>query len=236
LSLAELSRKTGLHRATVYRFTRTLEVEGFLTYDPDSGLYSVGPAWAAALYSLGTDTVFGEIFRDDMRTLAETVGETVALAVRRGDRVQVINITDSSHAFAPQLPDSVLIPLNASWNVHARVHLAFSSKDTQRRMLAIPAVRYTDNTITDRRALGERLTQVAEQGIAYSHEEYRKGLCAAAVPVLVKGDVMLAVGVVAPVERFSKPDLERFSRELRAAAHSMGARLEKAASAWNLSR
>ncbi|NLO28434.1 MAG: helix-turn-helix domain-containing protein [Actinobacteria bacterium] len=34
LSLADLSRRTGLRRATVYRFARTLETEGFLSYDP----------------------------------------------------------------------------------------------------------------------------------------------------------------------------------------------------------
>ncbi len=63
LSLADLTRRTGLHRATAYRFARTLEAEGFLTFDPDTNLYSVGPAWAAALYSLGSDNALADILR-----------------------------------------------------------------------------------------------------------------------------------------------------------------------------
>ena len=48
LSLAELSRRTGLHKGTVFRFVKTLEADSYLTYNSESGLYSVGPAWAAA--------------------------------------------------------------------------------------------------------------------------------------------------------------------------------------------
>ena len=57
LSLTELSRLTGLHRATVYRFVKTLENEGYLV-STEAGSYAIGPAWAMQLYSLGSDTVF----------------------------------------------------------------------------------------------------------------------------------------------------------------------------------
>lgn len=232
LSLADLSRRTGLHRATVYRFARTLETEGFLTYDPDSGLYSVGPAWAAALYSLGTDTVLAEILNDDMHALSEAVGETVTLAVRRGDHVQIIAITHSSRVFRPRLPSSSLVALNEFWNVHAKIHLAYASDDTRRRMLAIPATRYTENTMTDRKAIAACLAKVVEEGAAYDLEEQQKGVCAIAVPVFERGDVALALGVVVPVERFAEADVERLRRELTTVAGLMGARLKKAAYAW----
>lgn len=231
LSLADLSRRTGIHRATVYRFVRTLETEGFLTHDPDSGLYSVGPAWAAALYSLGNNTVLAEILNDDMHALSEAINETVALAVRRGDHVQIIAVSDSSQPFRPRLPTSALVALNESWNVHAKIHLAYASEDTKRRMLAIPPRRYTENTLTDRKAIAASLARVTEEGVAYDFQEHQKGVCAMAVPVF-KGGVILALGVVVPVERFTEADVERLRRELTAVAGSMGTRLEKAAHTW----
>ena len=42
LSLSELSRKTGLHKATVHRFVKTLESEGYLV-SVDPGCYTIGP-------------------------------------------------------------------------------------------------------------------------------------------------------------------------------------------------
>lgn len=232
LSLADLSRRTGLHRATVYRFARTLEAEGFLTYNPDSGLYSVGPAWATALYSLGTDTVLAEILNDDMDALSQALRETVTLAVRRGDHVQIIAITHSSRVFRPRLPGSSLVALNELWNVHAKIHLAYASDDTRRRMLAVPATRYTENTLTDRKAIAACLAKVAEEGVAYDLEEHQKGVCAIAVPVFERGDLVLTLGVVVPVERFAEADVQRLQRELTTVNGLMGARLEKAAYAW----
>jgi DNA-binding IclR family transcriptional regulator len=232
LSLADLSRRTGLHRATVYRFVRTLEAEGFLVCDPDSGLYSVGPAWATALYSLGNETVLAGILNDDTHTLSEAIGETVTLAVRRGDQVQIIAITHSSRLFRPRLPNSSLVALNQFWNVNAKVHLAFASEDTRRRMLAIPATRYTEKTMTDRKVIAACLARVAEEGVAYDLEEQQKGVCAIGVPVFERGAVVLALGCVVPVERFTEADVERLRRELIAAAGMMGARLERAAYTW----
>jgi IclR family transcriptional regulator, KDG regulon repressor len=232
LSLADLSRRTGLHRATAYRFARTLEVEGFLTFDPDTNLYSVGPAWAAALYSLGSDNVLADILQEDLAALAESIQETVALAVRRGDHVQIIRRHDSSQIFRPQLPEGVLVPLNHTWNVHATIHLAYASEDTKSRLLAVPPPRFTERTITDPNAVRERLDQVVKEGVAYDCEEHRRGVCAVAVPIFVKNDMILALGAITPVERFAPTDVEQLVPRLRQAAGDMGRRLENVSSSW----
>jgi len=232
LSLADLTRRTGLHRATAYRFARTLEAEGFLTFDPDTNLYSVGPAWAAALYSLGSDNALADILREDLASLADDIQETVALAVRRGDHVQIIRKHDSSQIFRPQLPDGVLVPLNHTWNVHATVHLAYASEDTKRRLLAVPPPRFTERTLVDPEAVRERLDQVVSEGVAYDCEEHRRGVCAVAVPIFVKNDMILALGAITPAERFTSTDIERLVPRLKEAALDMGRRLEDVSTNW----
>ena len=232
LSLAALARRTGLHRATTYRFARTLEAEGFLTFDPDTELYSVGPAWAAALYSLGSDNALSDILKEDLKALAEDTGETAVIAVRRGDHIQIISITDSSRVFRPQLPESSWVPLYETRNVHAVIHLAYASEDTKRRMLAMTPPRYTDNTIIDRATIKTRLAKVADEGVAFDYEEHRKGVCAVAVPIFKKNDMVLALGSVIPVERFTCADVDRLVPLLKQTALSIGTRLESLSSGW----
>lgn len=226
LSLSELGRRTGLHRGTVHRFVKTLQAEGFLTFDASTGLYRVGPAWAVALYSLGGNSVLSEILNHDLQMLAETTGECATLSVRRGDQIQMVDVVSTSSSFVPARTASSFVPLSEHAMVHPRVHLAYSSEDTRKRMLAVPAVRHTDHTVTDRAAIEARLAQTAAEGIAYSRDDYRKGASAVAVPVFLRGEVIAAVGLVVPSERFND-NLERYTRELRAAAAAMGRRLEE---------
>jgi IclR family acetate operon transcriptional repressor len=99
-------------------------------------------------------------------------------------------------------------------------------------MLAIPATRYTDKTLTDRKVIAERLARIVEEGVAYDFEEQQQGVCAIAVPVFEKGSVVLSLGAVVPVERFGEADVGKLKQALIAASGVMGARLEKAAYAW----
>lgn len=225
LSLSDLSRRTGLHRATIHRFVKTLEMGGYLISDAGSGLYSIGPAWAMALYALGSDTIFAEILSTDLRALAESSHETVALGVRRGDNVQIFDAQPPSRGFVPKLPPSRLHSLHVTWNVHSQLLLAFSSEDTKRRMLAVPATRYTEHTVVDPEAVRQRLERVAREGVAYDREELHIGTCAVAVPVMLWGRAVAALALIVPVERFSDDAVPSFIDQLHVAAHAMEERL-----------
>lgn len=226
LSLSELGRRTGLHRATVHRFVKVLESEGFLTLDAATGLYRVGPAWAAALFMLGGNSVLSEILNHDLQALADATGEAVSLSMRKGDQIQVISVVSTKSSFVPAVPPGPLLPLSEHSMVHTRIHLAYSDPETRERMTAVPPIRHTDNTVTDRAVIRERLAQTAAEGIAHSHEEYRRGASAIAVPVCSRGEMIAGLGLVAPTERYDLK-VEEYSRELRAAAAAMGRRLDE---------
>jgi DNA-binding IclR family transcriptional regulator len=226
LSLSELGRRTGLHRATVHRFAKALQAEGFLTLDAVTGLYRVGPAWAAALFVLGGNSILSEILNHDLQALAETTGEAVSLSVRKGDQIQMISVVSTSSSFVPAISPGPFVPLSEHALVHARIHLAYSDEQTRKRMTAVPAIRHTDQTVTDRAVIEARLVQEAAAGIAYSREAYRRGASALAVPVFSQGDVVAALGLVVPTERFDA-NVESYSRVLRDAAAAMGRRLDE---------
>lgn len=234
LTLAELARKTGMHKATVHRIAKTLEVEGFLTRISDPPTYIVGPAWAASLYTLGTGTALGRILDHDVPVLAETCGETVVLSVRRGEFVQIVRVCyPSSLAFLPGLATGALQPLSANSHINSFIHLAFADAQTQQRVLAMPLTRYTDNTVTDTELLRDRLAAAKENRLAIEAEEYKKGICAVGVPVIANGQVMTAVAIVMPVERFNEASIERHTAHLQAAAVHMASRFVAAGGSFN---
>src|SRR5512138_2807833 len=41
-TLDELTKRTGLDKSTVYRILRTIEKSGYIRFDPEDGLYSLG--------------------------------------------------------------------------------------------------------------------------------------------------------------------------------------------------
>jgi DNA-binding IclR family transcriptional regulator len=225
LSLTELSRTTGLHRATIYRQVKTLENEGYLVAS-GSGSYSVGPAWAMALHALGSDTVFAEILSTDMQALAESSRETVVLGVRRGDSVQTAHVLPPSRSFVPRLPQSRIHPLHVSWNVHCQILLAFSSEETRRRMAGIRQTRYTERTVVDPKDIKARLERAAKERVAFDREEFYLGTCGVGVPIIWRGNAVAALALIVPVERFTDDALPAFVEQLRSSVRDMERRLD----------
>ena len=227
LSLAELGRRTGLNPATVYRYVHTLLSKGYLIRDAVTGHYRIGPTFAMSLFSLGGSGVLAQILEEDLGDLASATGEGASLSLRAGEEILITNIIPPSSGFGQMIPANSVWPLTATWHPQVRVHLAYADADTRRRILEIPAVRYTDKTVTNRDELEALLEKTKREGIAYSCEERAKGRAAVVVPVLVQGSLMAALGLHIPPKRFDKTHLDRYVPQLRSMAETMGRRLEE---------
>lgn len=227
LSLAELGRRTALNPGTVYRYVQTLQQKGYLIQDPATGHYRVGPAFAMSLFSLGGNSILLQILEGDLTRFAETTGEGASLSLRRGDEILNVNVIPPSSGFGQVIPSNSAWPLTETWSAQVRVHLAYADEETRKRALATPAVRYTENTITDRAELDKLLERTRREQIAYSREERARGRAAVAVPIMVGNALAAALGLHIPPERFDDEHLERYVPELRAAAEAMGERLSK---------
>lgn len=84
LSLAELSRRCGLHKTTVLRLARTLAQSGYLV-QRDDGDWRLGPAagWLGARYQAGFDVQ--NVLEPALRELTIQTGESAAFYVREGN-------------------------------------------------------------------------------------------------------------------------------------------------------
>lgn len=221
LTLSEISRATGLPVATVFRLAGELEEGGFLQRDA-SGRYSLG----IRLWEMGLLTpVHGhlrEIAMPFLLNLQYNTRETVQLAVCDGlDAVYVEKLT-MDVGVPVQSRIGARIPLHAT--AVGQVLLAHSDEMFIDLIANMPLNRYTENTITTKRALLRNLDEVRKRGFAHSTEEYLAGSTAIAAPIIVNGKVDAAIGVV---NYGLLADIEKFVPELNEACRGLSARLEE---------
>lgn len=193
LTLSQISRTTGLPVATVYRLAGELEEGGFLQKDPSGGFRLGVRLWEMGLLT----PVHGrlrEVAMPFLLNLQYATRETVQLAVCDGlDAVYVEKLT-SEVGIPVQTRIGARIPMHAT--AVGQVMLAYGSEELIDAVVSAPLTQYTENTITSKRALLKELSIIRERGYALSTEEYVAGSTAIAAPVIVRGQVEAAIGVV----------------------------------------
>ena len=207
-SLVELARTTQLHKATTYRMTRTMEAEGFLVFDPESGNYHLGPAVIPLSYLAQAPSELERMAKPFLEKLAAESGETANLAIETEGTFIVVGSVLTSHTFKPSLPvGRVLTDLS---NAHGKLFVALKAPEERAlflNRLQPPATKYS---LTDRRQIETELERVAEEGVAYDLEEHGLGVCSVAAPVFgPKGAIIATISVVAPKERFGPDERKR---------------------------
>jgi DNA-binding IclR family transcriptional regulator len=212
VGLAELARRTGLHKATVHRLVGELvsnrlldRVEG--GYRLSGGLFELG-----MLASVERSLL--ELAMPFLQDLYERTHETVHLGVRESaEVVYVAKIGGHRQAAVPSRTGGRM-PLYCT--ALGKVLLAHADPDLRRAVLSGPLERRTPRTIVAAGILARQLEEVLETGVAFEHEESAVGITCVAAPVLVGGtDVVAAVSVTGPTTRLQP---EQHVAAVRAAA------------------
>ncbi|MFF0869806.1 IclR family transcriptional regulator [Nonomuraea sp. NPDC003560] len=221
VSLAELVRRTGLHKATVHRLSGDLVANRLLDradggYRLSRGLFELG-----MLASLERSLL--ELAMPFLQDLYERTHETVHLGVREGhDVVYVAKIGGHRQARAPSRTGGRM-PLHCT--AIGKALLAYAGPDLRREVLTGPLERRTPHTVVVPSILRGQLRRVTETGVAFEAEESAVGLVCVAAPVLGRGDEPLAaISVAGPTGRF-RP--EGHVAAVRAAAAALGSTLTR---------
>ena len=197
--LAELVRRTGLHKATVHRLAGELVAHRLL--DRVDGGYRL----SGGLFELGmrasVERSLLEVAMPFLQELYERTHETVHLGVREGHEVVYIaKIGGHRQARAPSRAGGRM-PLHCT--AIGKALLAHSDPSLRREILSAPLERRTPHTIVAPGLLRRQLAQVAEAGVAFEHEESAPGINCVAAPVFGPGDELLAaVSITGPTSRF----------------------------------
>lgn len=125
LTLAELSRRTGLHKTTALRIARTLAVDHYLVQKED-GSWRLGRAvgWLGACYQATFDV--HDVVEPVLRELTIQTGESASFYVREGNQRTCLARVDGPQTIRHHVRVGIGLPLNLG--APGRVILAFSGE------------------------------------------------------------------------------------------------------------
>lgn len=200
MSLAEISRASGLNKTTTHRLLRALQSESLIDRNPATSAYSLG----AGLMALGVQALASSDLRRRvrpvLRTLARETGETATLEVPFEDNMLILDEVAGNHVVGSAGN------IGTRWPIHAtstgKAWLAFDESGIER--LAEQLKPMTSSTLTEREALLPQLAEIRRRGYAVTVDEVEDGYTAVATIIRgVLGDVQGALSVGGPTQRLT---------------------------------
>lgn len=208
-TVTELTGAFDLSKSSIHNYLSTLEQDGYVV--KENNVYQVG----LRLLDLGGHARRRErlydIAKDEISELAVETGELANVLVEENGmgvylhRKQGENAvkTDSYIGQRVYLHNTALGNAILAHLPHDRVHKILDEHGMPKT---------TENTITDRNKLFDKLERVREKGVAFDDEARVKGLRCVAVPIVNNNDTVEgAISVSGPASRFQE---SKFREEL----------------------
>ncbi len=220
LTISQLSKKTGLSRASVRRCLHTLSKLGFVGSDDERNFYlrprilSLGHSYLSSMPLATAQPI--------LEHLSQILHESCSIALLDGIDIVYVARANVTRIMAIDLGVGTRLP--AFCTSMGRVLLANLSPDELENVLpTIEFTRYTDRTLTSVERLRQELTKVRGEEYAIVDQELEVGLRSMAVPVRnPMGRVVAAINSGAHGQRVSVQDMQtRFLPYLRAAAQEL---------------
>ncbi len=200
MTLAEISRASGLNKTTTHRLLRALQSEALIDRNPATSAYSLG----AGLMALGVQALASSDLRRRvrpiLRTLARETGETATLEVPFEDSMLILDEVAGNHVLGSAGN------IGTRWPIHAtstgKAWLAFDEAGIERLDEQLKPL--TGSTLTDPSALQPQLAEIRRRGYAVTVDEVEEGFTAVATIIRgVLGDVQGALSIGGPTQRLT---------------------------------
>ena len=195
LTLAELSRRTGLHNTTVLRLARTLAQAGYMV-QREEGQWRLGPAagWLGARYQAGFD--INNVVEPTLRDLSKATQESASFYVREGEERACIARVEGPQSVRHHVRIGMRLPLNLG--APGRVILAFSGEP------------------------GSVYEEIRRQGYHVSMGEREPQVSSVAAPVFgLNWRLLGSMCISGPTSRLSRQQLDAHARTVMDAANRL---------------
>lgn len=199
--VTELADELEMGKSTVHSHLNTLQECGYVTREDDE-------------YRLGLKFLdLGGYIRNRMELFETAEPEIKKLAQDTGELANLMTEENGMGVYLYRSKGSNAVDLDTYAGLRTYLHstglgkaiLAYSPRDRVEEIIdvhGLPGI--TDETVTNRAELFEKLEEVREQGYAIDDGERLEGLRCVAAPVQTEGDYVVgAVSVSAPASRVS---------------------------------
>jgi DNA-binding IclR family transcriptional regulator len=177
-------------------------------------------------FSILSNRPGGALRHDILRRVVQEVGESCNLTVLDGTQVTYLDRVESKWPLRITFQQGSKVPAYCS----ASGKLFLALMQPAKRDLVISEMnfeRMTDNTVTEKSALLNELSDIRRDGYALDREEFLAGLVCLAVPIIhQKGRNRVcaaALAIQAPVTRMSQAEMIKKIPLLQNAAKAMSA-------------
>lgn len=225
LSNAEISRRLQIPKSSASYILRTLEQQGYLHRDPQSGRYRVG----LKILSLSRGALSGidvrEVALPIMRNLTEKTSLTCHLAILDGPEAVYIE----------KVEPTGFIRMDTWVGRRMRVHatsvgkalVAYIPQERLEKMIADrPMEKRTPKTITTMPRLLKELERVRALGYSVDDEENNLGARCLGAPVFnQQGNIEAALGLSGPISQVNSQTMPRIVEALKDAARHVSIQL-----------
>lgn len=183
LSLAQLTRETGIPKSTLYRILTTLQERECVVFDKERNRYRLGlKLWELGSAFLNQSDLYSAAV-GTMKELAETCGESIFLGVLDDGEVVYVRRRESPKSVMAVRKLGQRVPVHCTATGTAM--MAFlPSEDVKQILDGHAQERFNPKTVTDPSKLKRRLEHVRETRVAVVDGEYNEELLCVASPVL----------------------------------------------------
>ncbi len=225
LSVADLVRTIGLSQNSAFRITQTLHDRGYLHRRESDKRYTL----SNRLFDLSRPRVHEKSLalcaHESLRELRDLTGETVQLLVRSAARGVVLEQVSGRHPVKVMGEVGMRVPLYSC--APGKAILAFlPESDLEEWLASVKLKKFTDTTLSNRRALLADLAETRARGFATDRAEGLAGIHCVGAPVFNAYEYpVAAVTVMAPVFRLPETQFAELGQHCRAAADRIRERL-----------
>ena len=220
MTLSEVSRATGMTRATVRRFLLTLVREGYV--ETDGKYFHLRPKILELGFSALSSMDIWDVAQPIMNDLSKRLQESCFAAVLDQDSVIYVARATSNQRVSVGINIGSRVPAHCVST--GRVLLAALPQDLLHKYLeAMTLTRFTPNTITSKVQLRGVIDEVRLQGWSIVDQELEVGLRSLSVPIRDgQGKIVAALNVCCPSMRITPEDLRtRVLAETLAASNAV---------------
>jgi DNA-binding IclR family transcriptional regulator len=197
MGTVEISKKLGLHKATVSRILATLTQFDFIQQNPRTKKFKLGHA----VISLGTAVqnsisnhnivYIAKPYLDDLR---DRLKENIVFEILIDNEIVIGYMAEAGGPIRLRGSIGVSRPVHAS--AGAKAILAFSQTKKREQLLNRDLEQLTPNTIRDPKVLERQLEKIRMKGFSVDNEEVYLGINAVAAPIFdLEGTPIAAINV-----------------------------------------
>lgn len=197
LSIAQITRASGLPRTTVHRLVAALQ--GQLMVSAVEGKIYIGPAITRLAGATHINVI--EVARPHIETLGRATRETVNLSVLRGNYAVLVDQVSSDHELRVVTPVGTALPLYCT--AHGKALLAAMDDAELARRLEGNWESRTPKTLSSLTELHRQLDIIRTGKIAADENEHLDGVSGLGCTLVTRTPERYALSVVLPSVRFA---------------------------------